>query len=76
MSSDKVTEVKEKMLQALMLIMEAAELSIPLIKQGKKEEMKVLWEDFIREFIRYTKNKSKETGIDLISMISLVRILK
>ncbi len=76
MSSDKVTEVKEKMLQALMLIMEAAELRIPLIKQGKKEEMKVLWEDFIREFIRYTKNKSKETGIDLISMISLVRILK
>jgi len=71
-----VAEVRGKMSQALSLIKEAVDLSIPLVQSDGREEMKLLWEDFIREFIRYTRHESKQTGTDLISLVSLARILK
>ncbi len=76
MTQDKVAEVRGKMSQALSLIKEAVDLSIPLVQSDGREEMKLLWEDFIREFIRYTRHESKQTGTDLISLVSLARILK
>lgn len=76
MNQEKAAMVRNKMAQALLLIREAADLSISLVKENGKEQMAVLWEDFIREFIRYTKTKAGETGVDLISLVSLSRILK
>lgn len=76
MTQEKIKEVEDKMKQALLLIMEAAELSIPLVQQNGKAPIKALWEDFLREFIRYARKKSKETGVDLISLVSLTRIIR
>lgn len=76
MDQQRVALVKTKMGQALNLIIEAADLSISLVKEEGREQIKVLWEDFIREFFRYTKKKSRETGIDLISLVSLAQIFK
>ncbi|NLK08701.1 MAG: hypothetical protein GX316_08385 [Firmicutes bacterium] len=76
MVHDKAEEVKRKMIEAMGLLKEAADLSISLVKTEGREQMKTLWEDFVREFIRYTKTKSRETGIDLISMVSMSRIFR
>ncbi len=74
---EKVAEIRDKMKQALLLLMEAADLSITIIKdQDGRGPMKTLWEDFIREFLRYTKQKSRETGTDLVSLVSITRILR
>lgn len=74
---EKVTEIRSKMNQALLLLMEAADLSVAIVKdEDGRGPMKALWEDFIREFLRYTKLKSRETGIDLVSLVSITRILR
>jgi translation initiation factor 2B subunit (eIF-2B alpha/beta/delta family) len=75
LDQEKVNEVRAKMVQALLLIKEAVDLSLTLVKYGEKESMRLLWEDFIKEFIRYIKKKSRETGINLISLISFSRII-
>jgi hypothetical protein len=69
-------EVRTKMVQALSLIKQAVDLSLPLVKSGGRESMKILWEEFLKEFIRYIKLKSRETGVNLISLISISRILR
>jgi hypothetical protein len=66
--------VKEKMVQALALIKEAVDMSIPLLKTERQESIVMLWETFIGEFIDYIKLRSKETGVNLISKISIRRI--
>ncbi len=78
MIQEKTAEIRDKMKHALLLLMEAADLSIAIVKDedGRGGPMKALWEDFIREFLRYTKNKSRETGIDLVSLVSITRILR
>ncbi|NLJ80828.1 MAG: hypothetical protein GX335_07380 [Firmicutes bacterium] len=76
MEQEKAAEIRKKMGHALRLMYEAAELSISLVKEDGREQIKTLWEDFIREFFRYTKKRSRETGVDLISLVSLAQILK
>lgn len=77
MIQEKTAEIRDKMKHALLLLMEAADLSIAIVKdEDGRGPMKALWEDFIREFLRYTKNKSRETGIDLVSLVSITRILR
>ncbi|NLP19029.1 MAG: hypothetical protein GX376_08060 [Firmicutes bacterium] len=74
---DKVTfqDIKVKMDQALALIKEALDLSIPLLKTRQRKTIVALWEAFIREFILYHKYRSRATGVNLINSISLRRIL-
>lgn len=67
-------DVKAKMIQALSLMKEALDMSIPLIKSGQKRSIIMLWEAFIGEFIDYIKYKSNQTGINLIDNISIKRI--
>ena len=76
MNQDQAKEVRNKLGQALLLIKEAVDLSVFLVKKEGKEQIKVLWEDFIRDFVSYTKKKSQETGVDLTSLVSLRRIIK
>ncbi len=67
-------DIKAKMLQALPLMKEALDMSIPLMKSGQKRNIIMLWEAFIGEFINYIKYKSNQTGINLINNISIRRI--
>lgn len=76
MNQEKTSEIRTKMVQALSLMKQAVDLTLPLVKSGSKESMKVLWEEFLKEFIRYIKVKGQETGINLISLISITRILR
>lgn len=74
---EQLTEIRDTMKQALLLLMEAADLSIAVVKdEDGKGPIKILWEDFIREFLRFTKTKSRETGTDLVSLVSITRILR
>jgi len=66
--------VKSKMVQALALIKEALDMSIPLLKTDQRGNIEMLWEAFVAEFIRHIKNRSRETGINLIRNISIRRI--
>lgn len=67
--------IKGKMTQAMALIKEALDLSIPLLKNKQRKKIVALWESFIKEFITYHKYRSKATGVNLLSGISLRRIL-
>lgn len=70
-----VGEVKAKMMQALNLIKEAVNMSIPLLRTEQKRNIITLWEAFIREFLGFIKRRSKEAGDgDLMSYISLTKI--
>lgn len=70
-----IGEVKSKMMQALNLIKEAVNMSIPLLRTEQNKNIIALWEAFIREFLGFIKRRSKETGDgDLMSYISLTRI--
>jgi hypothetical protein len=66
--------IKAKMMQALGLIREALEMSIPLLETNRKKDVVLLWEAFLREFVGYIKRRSKETGVNLASNISLRKI--
>ncbi len=66
--------VKDKMVQALALIKEAVNMSVPFLKTNQRNSIVTLWEVFIREIILYIRLRSKETGTNLIGNISLKRI--
>ncbi|MGI5883252.1 MAG: hypothetical protein ACOX7L_09300 [Dethiobacteria bacterium] len=66
--------IKTKMMQALGLIREALEMSIPLLETNRKKDVVLLWEAFLREFVGYIRRRSKETGVNLASNISLRKI--
>lgn len=73
---DNVTpmDVKNKMIQALAHVKEALDMSIPLLKTNQKHNIISLWEAFIKEFIQYTRRRSKETETNLIGSVSLRKI--
>lgn len=62
------------MVQALVLIKEAVNMSVPFLKTSQKNSIVILWEMFIREIVLYIRHRSKETGTNLIGNISLKRI--
>ena len=66
--------IKAKMFQALDLIKEALDMSIPLFRTEQKNNIVALWEAFIKEFIVYIRHRSRETGINLINKISIGKI--
>ena len=74
MDKNTMDNVKTKMIQALSLIKEAFDQSVPLLKTGQKNDIVILWETFIREALDYIKQKSKESGSNLINSISISKI--
>lgn len=68
-------DIKAKMVQALVLVKEAFDLSVPLLKTRQRKTIVALWEAFLREFIVYHRHRSKATGVNLIGSISLRKIL-
>lgn len=74
MDKNTMDSIKTKMIQALSLIKEAFDQSVPLLKTGQKNDIVILWETFIREALDYIKQKSKESGSNLINSISISKI--
>lgn len=74
MTQPTIKEIKYKMSQALALIKEALNMSIPLLITDQRENIIALWEAFIREFIGYIKRRSKDAGTNLMNYISISRI--
>lgn len=75
MTEPSVYDVKAKMVQALNLIKEAVDMTIPLLSTEQKRNIITLWEAFIREFLGFVKKRSKESGSgDLMGHISLRKI--
>ena len=68
------TEIRAKMDQALTLLKEALNSSLPLLRSEQKDRIILLWESFLREFFSYAKQKSRETGANFMSLISFHRI--
>ena len=62
------------MSQALSLIKEALDSSLPLLQSEHKQGVVALWEAFLRECLSYIKQKSKETGSNLLGYVSFNRI--
>ncbi|NLK01022.1 MAG: hypothetical protein GX318_07285 [Clostridia bacterium] len=73
---DRITfrNIKNKMIQALALMQEALDMSIPLLKSNQNNNIVMLWENFVKEFMGYIRHRSKESGVNLMSKISLRRI--
>lgn len=69
-------QVRAKLSQALVVIREAVDISLQIMSQGpsKAKEVSALWENFLREFLSYIKQKSRETGRNLFAAISFPRI--
>lgn len=74
MNDEKTMEIRAKMVQALSLLKEALNISLPLLQSEQKKGVVALWEGFLREFFSYVKQKSKETGSNLMAYISFNRI--
>ncbi|HKM39376.1 MAG TPA: hypothetical protein VJ036_03815 [bacterium] len=75
MNQAPIQEIKRNLIQALVIIKETVDLSIPLLKTNQRKMAVALWEAFLREFIAYLRNRSKATGMNLMRYISLTRIL-
>ena len=69
-----LAEVRTKMVKALALIKEAVDESLPFLDSGERGKVIGLWEEFLREFFRYVKKKSRETGQNLFACLSFRRI--
>ena len=74
MNQDTMRNIKHKMIQALILIKEALDMSIPLLRTNQKNNIVMMWEAFARETIFYIKYRSKETKSNLIDNVSITRI--
>ncbi len=74
MNQATLRNIKAKMLQALALIKEALNMSIPLFRTEQKNNIVMLWEAFAKELIGYIRYRSRETGVNLLSNISIRRI--
>ncbi len=74
MDQKALQDIKAKMFQALALVKEALDLSIPLLKTRHRKTIVALWEAFMKEFIIYHRHRSKATGVNLIGSISLRRV--
>ncbi|HHW44930.1 MAG: hypothetical protein IMW93_01225 [Thermoanaerobacteraceae bacterium] len=74
MDHEKLPEIKSKLGQALALIKEGVDESLPLLGDGPGKEITAMWEDFLREFLAYIKQKSRETRRNLFASISFHRI--
>ncbi|MHB1125471.1 MAG: hypothetical protein ACYC2T_00720 [Bacillota bacterium] len=72
---EQLPEVKEKMTQALGLLKEAVDLSIPMLRNNQRDGVKSLWEHFLRELFSYIKQKSRETRVNLLAYISYRKVL-
>ncbi len=67
--------IGEELSQALALIKEALDMSAPLFGTDQEDSVVMLWEAFIKEFIGYVRQRSAEEGINLMSRISITKIL-
>lgn len=67
--------IGEELSQALALIKEALDMSAPLFGTDQEAGAVMLWEAFIKEFIGYVRQRSAEKGINLMSRISITKIL-
>lgn len=74
MNEGNLSGAREKMSRALTMIKEVVDISLPLLKGEQRKEIIAMWEDFLREFIRYLKVRSRETGCNLLGCISFNRI--
>jgi hypothetical protein len=63
-------KIKNILSQALALIKEAVDESLPLLGDGRSKEITALWEEFLRELFAYIKQKSRETRRNLFASIS------
>lgn len=71
---DRTPEIHAKMTQALILIKEALNISLPLLRGEQRQGVVALWEGFLREILTFIRKTSKESGLNLISYISFNRI--
>ncbi|GBF32588.1 hypothetical protein DCCM_0784 [Desulfocucumis palustris] len=66
--------LRKNLNNSLILIKESVDASVILIKEGHKREVTGLWEDFLGTFIKYLRQKSKESGINLLASINFMRV--
>ncbi len=74
MNCDNLSEVREKMSRALFMIKEAVDTTLPHLRGEQRKEVINIWEDFLRELIRYIRTRGRETGCNLFSSLSFHRI--
>ncbi len=74
MQQDATSEIRVKMTQALGLLKEALNISLPLLHTNQKQGVIAIWEGFIREVVTTVKRRSHESGLNLLSFISFKRI--
>lgn len=65
---------REKIIKASVLIKEALDISITLLRTNQRNNIIMLWEAFARDIISYVRRRSKETGTKLTGYISIKRI--
>ena len=73
-TQNQINQVKQKLVEALGLMKEAVVLTIPLLNTERRETIVSLWEAFLKEFLGFIKQKSKETGVNLLKYVSFHRI--
>jgi len=67
--------VEDKLAAALTLLQEAVELSITCLLQGvDKRAIGALWSEFIARFFALLKQKSKQSGENLLQYVRLPRM--
>jgi len=60
----------------MVIIKETVDQSLEAMLRGREEskEVTALWENFLREFLGYIKQKSRETGRNLFAAVSFHRV--
>lgn len=75
-SLDELYTIHSKIDHALNLVKDAVDTSIPLLDNEQRGAVIGLWEEFFGEFLSHINKKGHETGYNLISQISLVRLVQ
>ncbi|WP_066636439.1 hypothetical protein [Desulfolucanica intricata] len=52
-----LSKIQSQMKQAMSLLKKSVDLSLPLLGSKQEKEVKLLWEEFIQEFLDYAKEK-------------------
>ena len=60
--------------QALNLIKNALDISMPYLDNEQKGAVLGLWQEFFGKFFRHINKKGNETGYNLFSLISLISL--
>ncbi|SFH29544.1 hypothetical protein SAMN05660649_04626 [Desulfotomaculum arcticum] len=75
-NQDELYIIQSKIDQALNLLKDAVDISIPLLDNEQRGAVIGLWEEFFAEFLSHINKKGQKTGYNLISLISLMRLMQ